>query len=810
MWSWRFAARPAPQSFTCIGRVTNLIQPISRPGITLGRLFTSNFLMKMIRATLSWTIATTLMLGAASPARGEDKQTLKDRLREREEFDKTVWKEEALAQEHESVFVKLWDEIRRAEGKLSVLDDLRFEKLFLGEIGEPEALGNGVSLIRFSSPGDDAVPVDRTAFGKRLSTLRRTGWHLRESEWHHSEFQSPADGMGARSMISFVLHVEHPQKQERVALRGKLALVWKTGPGSFGMPEIETITVAQCQMISRSGPLAFREILTFNPAERPRPGPQRIHPLILHDFDGDGLSEIILGGVNEVLWREGDQFVIKPFLSDWQGEIGESGVLADFTGDGIADFVAPTAKTQRPMLFEGAAGGLFSKAGRLAAEIPPLATPSVLTAGDIDGDGDLDLWLTQYRRAYNGGQMPTPYYDANDGDPSYLLINDGTGKFTDRTAGSGLDKRRFRRTYASSFVDLDGDRDLDLMVVSDFSGVDLYANDGKGNFKDVRDQWLGEWHNFGMGHVLDDFDGDGQLDFYVTGMSSTTMRRLTGMGLGRKEFAAHDAKRPVMGYGNRMYLGRSANNFVEPPASDALARTGWSWGCTSQDFDNDGDRDIYVTNGHISGNSAQDYCTKFWCHDIYTGSAHKDGVLNELLNIAQNPIWTGDVSWNGFEHNALLMNRGGLKFDNLGFPMAVGLEADCRAVVGDDLDGDGLMDLLVVEEKRLPGNRKYQVLHVLRNELKNENRWIGVRVGSAPGRSWIGAEVKLTHGDRTVLRRLVTGDSFYCQHAPLVHFGLGAGEKAAVQISVRWPDGGVVNVSPDKDNQWIEVQAISK
>ena len=633
---------------------------------------------------------------------------------------------------------------------------------------------------------------------------------MRETEWHHSEFVPPAGGAGARSAMSFVLHVENPQKRERVAVRGKLALAWKAGSGGFGQPEIDAITVAQCQVVSRVGPPAFREIFAYNPAERPREGPQRIHPLILHDLDGDGRSEIILGGVNEVLWREGEKFIIKPFLTDWHGEIGESGVFADFTGDGIADFVVPTAKSGRPVLFEGAEGGVFSKAGRLAAAIPPFATPSVLTAGDIDADGDLDLWLTQYRGAYSGGQMPTPYYDANDGHPSYLLINDGSGHFTDRTNEAGLSERRFRRTYASSFVDLDGDHDLDLMVVSDFSGVDLYANDGRGNFKDVRDEWLGEWHNFGMGHALDDFDGDGRLDFYVVGMSSTTMRRLTGMGLGRENFAEHDAKRPVMGYGNRMYLGRAGARFEEPPPSVALARTGWSWGCTSQDFDNDGDRDLYVANGHISGNSAQDYCTKFWCHDIYTGSSRYDGALNELLTFAQNPIRNGQVSWNGFEHNALLMNRGELAFDNLGFPMAVGLEADCRAVVGDDLDGDGRIDLLVVEEKLLPGNRKYQVLHVLRNELENTNRWIGVRVGSAPGRSWIGAEVKLTHGSRTAVRRLVTGDSFYCQHAPAVHFGLGASEKSPPQISIRWPDGTVTDLSPEQGDIWLDPKPGSK
>ena len=58
---------------------------------------------------------------------------------------------------------------------------------------------------------------------------------------------------------------------------------------------------------------------------------------------------------------------------------------------------------------------------------------AAITAGDVDGDRDLDLWVTQYKPGYRQGQMPTPYYDANDGEPSFLLLNDGRGHFTDAT-----------------------------------------------------------------------------------------------------------------------------------------------------------------------------------------------------------------------------------------------------------------------------------------------------------------------------------------------------------------------------------------
>ena len=72
--------------------------------------------------------------------------------------------------------------------------------------------------------------------------------------------------------------------------------------------------------------------------------------------------------------------------------------------------------------------------------------------------------------------MPTPYYDANDGHPSYLLVNDGTGRFENATAPAGLARKSHRRVIAASLVDLDDDGDLDLVTVNDFSGVDLFYN----------------------------------------------------------------------------------------------------------------------------------------------------------------------------------------------------------------------------------------------------------------------------------------------------------------------------------------------
>src|SRR5262249_53462454 len=146
-------------------------------------------------------------------------------------------------------------------------------------------------------------------------------------------------------------------------------------------------------------------------------------------------------------------------------------------------------------------------------------------------DGDLDVFLGQYKNPTIGQILHPHYYNANDGYPAFLLRNDGHGIFSDATVSAGLEKNRWRRTFSASFADLDNHGNLDLAVVSDFAGLDLYRNDGQGHFTDVTRDWVAEPHAFGMGHALADFNADGRLDLLIIGMNSPTADRLEGLGL---------------------------------------------------------------------------------------------------------------------------------------------------------------------------------------------------------------------------------------------------------------------------------------
>ena len=228
------------------------------------------------------------------------------------------------------------------------------------------------------------------------------------------------------------------------------------------------------------------------------------------------------------------------------------------------------------LLFPGSEGGKFIK-DAYKFDIPPLKGLHTISAGDIDGDMDLDLFIGQWKAPYIGGSMPTPYYNANDGYPDYLLRNEGDGTFVNITNNSGLSKKSNRRTFSASLVDLDFDQDLDLIVVADFSGLDLYLNDGKGNFSDITDQLGKDRHAFGMSHTFGDWNSDGIEDLCLVGMSSTTARRLDGLGISKPGYEKYSEMRAPMTFGNRLFVRNKEGELSQPSFTAGAARSGWSW-----------------------------------------------------------------------------------------------------------------------------------------------------------------------------------------------------------------------------------------
>src|SRR5207247_10323288 len=135
--------------------------------------------------------------------------------------------------------------------------------------------------------------------------------------------------------------------------------------------------------------------------------------------------------------------------------------------------------------------------------------------------------------------------------------------------------------------------------------------------------------------------------------------------------------------------------FEQTSLSDSIARSGWAWGCSAFDFDNDGCMDVYIANGHETKQFVRDYEREFWLHDAYIGCSKDDAVVAAYF--AGNHAQTRAQGWSfgGYEKNRLYLNQRGGSFLEIGHLMGVALETDSRDVVADDLDGDGRVDLLL-------------------------------------------------------------------------------------------------------------------
>ena len=709
-------------------------------------------------------------------------------LEERRKMDEDVWAQEVAAQKHEETIVKYWDRMLRPEDdKFAVLAEIPFDSITLDAPGETAKLDWAIERTNYDGQWKT---LDQDGWREFLNSMEKQGYLINAIEFHQSSYDVEGNG-NAASVFNVLLNVVNGDR--RIEVKTRLHVEWTGETDADGLYIPGALTVSDTKILEREGPAVFEhhELQT---------GLQRSSHPIAYDLNRDGFSDILLPSNNIVLQNRGDgtfdkrDLFTSPRISApsaiWSTM---SAAVADFDNDGNVDilYVGRYIRRIGVYLFKGNESGEFPTPGKeVASRTVSFNSPMSIAVGDIDGDNDLDAWVSQYKNPYDAGQMPTPFYDANDGYPSYLLLNRGDGYFKDGTEAAGLAAKRHRRTFAASFVDLDEDRDLDLLVSSDFAGTDVYYNDGEGRFTDETNAVLEETANFGMGHTLADFNNDGALDFYVIGMGSTTMRRLNKMGLIRADHPEFLEMRTRMGYGNRMYLARGERTFRQPDFKDSVARSGWAWGTTSIDFDSDGDMDVYVANGHKSGTTTKDYCTQYWCHDIYTGNSKTNLVLIDLFKVTRQSPEVSNYSWDGYQKNHLYMNQSGKDFVNVAFLMNVALGDDARSVISDDFNGDGRPDLLVTSRRiDIATNQNHNTLHLYTNQWPIASNWIGVRLQEvAGGASPIGAVIRVYTDSGEQLAHIVTGDSFRAQHAPMKHFGIGT-DTTVSTIEIQWPDG---------------------
>ena len=694
-------------------------------------------------------------------------------------IDKTIWAKEMLAERCGRTLEDLWDRVNASSNKLQVIADFATGEVVLPQWGAVQHLAHDIELREGMAPG---AKLPTGQWREWVEGFARNGWQLDNIEFRHTAFDTDTNGQPWKSHFYFAARLTRTSQPQRAILEGDLIVNWDSKSAHKEPAAVRELDASHLNLKTRLGEPFFKKILdeTITPPDKTG----LIDPLIVYDLDGDGLAEIILAAANLVYHRQGpDHYEARP-LCRYPIQFTSTALIADFDGDGFADLLC--ANGRGLFLFKGSSGGTFDEPPRLVwTADPPFKNAMVMTCGDIEHTGHLDVFVAQYKVPLLGQVLRPHYYDANDGWPAHLLRNDGQGNFTEITESAGLDAKRWRRTYSASFVDLDNDGSLDLVVVSDFAGLDLYRNDGHGHFRDVTRQWVTEPHGFGMACTFADFNADGLLDLLMIGMPSATVDRLQSLNLWRRYSDEDRLLRPAMTFGNRLLLARPNGGFEQTRLSDSIARSGWSWGCCAFDFDNDGFPDVYIANGLETKQTVRDYESEFWLHDIFVEESADDFTASKYFLKKYARTRGSGWSYGGYEKNRLFMNQRGESFIEMGQLAGVSLEKDSRNAVADDLDGDGRIDLVLTTVEAWPQMK--QTLRVFKNQLSDAGHWIGFSFHEkTQSHSPVGASVTIRFAGRTETRAILNGDSHRSQSASVVHFGIGAStnvESAEIRLS---------------------------
>ena len=372
---------------------------------------------------------------------------------------------------------------------------------------------------------------------------------------------------------------------------------------------------------------------------------------------------------------------------------------------------------------------------------------------DIDRDGFVDLYVGNYhnfsyanhRVCAEGGSGLQLYCgpEAFDGVTDVLYRNEGDGTFADITTAAGLGSAEGKE-LGVVFGDVDLDGDPDLYLANDKTLNFLYLNDGTGHFADEA-LLAGVAYNedgdveAGMGVDMGDYDNDGDPDLFVTNFQWETNTLYKNLGDGTfvdETFLAG------LGKGSIAYL---------------------SWGTRFFDVDNDGDRDLFIANGHLESDVEQ----------------------------YENATFP--------QRNQLFLNIGDGRFEEyLEDGGALSLKRVSRGAAFGDYDDDGDIDVLVANVAAQPT--------LMRNDGAS-GHWVRLRLeGRDSNRAGIGTRVEVTSGGQVQTDEVRSGASYLSQSDLRLHFGLGTATSIE-RVVVYWPSGRVeeyADLGSDQEHLLVE------
>ena len=501
------------------------------------------------------------------------------------------------------------------------------------------------------------------------------------------------------------------------------------------------------------------------------------------DIDKDGFEDVYLTsnfGHNKLYKNNGD-FTFEDITS--QSKILEyegfttGATMLDVNNDGWLDIYVSKAGSlnsddgRRNKLFVNQKDGTFKEEAAKWGIDDPGYTTQVYSI-DYDKDGDLDLYVLNYRYDFrNNTKISGAIQKAIEETTSDQLYRNDGSRFTKVTGEAGIYNKSWGLSGAVG--DFNNDGWDDIYISNDYLEPDLmYINQRDGTFKNEANTRVNHISFNSMGSDYADLNNDNFPDLVTVDMLAENYAR------SKENMAAmstEDFNALVnIGYhhaymANMLHYNNGNGKYKETAQLSGIVKTDWSWAPLLADFDNDGYKDIFITNGVYKDYNNQDFRRELKARNARGESMTLQAVLDLM------PSQKLD--------NYVYKNNGDLSFTKKIKEWGLEDPGFSNGAAYADFDNDGDLDLIV--------NNVNSEIGLYRNNA-NVNAVKIKLEGSQTNTLALGAEVTVNTGDETQYQRFFITRGFQSSVSPLLYFGLGGQEKA--DVTVRWPDGKVSNL----------------
>lgn len=521
------------------------------------------------------------------------------------------------------------------------------------------------------------------------------------------------------------------------------------------------------------------------------------------DFNNDGLIDLYFTGnmVGSHLYLNKGNLEFEEIAKNagvFAAGLWNTGVtVADVNNDGYLDIYICRSAAEAPSKRKNV---LFINNGDLTftekADEYGIADTGYSTQAsffDYDNDGDLDLYVLNHAtQEFAGFSQITPSLKKRT-DPDFsdkLYRNDG-GRFTDVSQKAGLLGNVLGFGLGLAVSDINNDGWLDIYISNDYNEQDyLYINNKDGSFLESLSEYIGHTSLFSMGSDVGDVNNDGFTDIVSLDMlpeDNYRQKMVSGPDNYEKfsKLAASGFYHQTMR--NMLQLNNAGTSFSEIGQFAGISNTDWSWAPLIADFDNDGLKDIYITNGY-----KRDYTNMDFMNYAVQQKQQEDktGTRTSILALLDKMPAT-------IVPNYMYHNQNGIRFTKSTEEWGMDHKSLSNGAAYADLDNDGDLDLIV--------NNLDEPAFVYRNNTveNGPSNYLKIRLKGPPKNTMgIGARVVITSMQSEQVQEFIPTRGYQSAMSAPLHFGLPL-QDSLVSVSVSWPSGHHQNIPAVRTKQQL-------